>query len=88
MDPYIYGGDNSDAFKHLPRPFVPTFVSIDDRFTYWYIYRCGNDVEMEKVFPVMRFLHGHTESGRLWESQIHQILNMMGFTTTTHDRTI
>ena len=36
----------------------------------------------------MRYLQGHLESGRLWESLINHIMKIIGFTTTTNDRTI
>ena len=36
----------------------------------------------------MRALKEHSESGKLWETLINQILKRTGFTTTTYDRTI
>ena len=40
------------------------------------------------VLPVLHALQGHPESGRLWEEHINPILSDLGFTTTTHCRTI
>ena len=49
-------------------------------FYFWQTY------SRDKVLTLLRALQGHTESGRLWQSLINQILKRMGFTTTTHDR--
>ena len=84
----IYEGDASDAFKHIPGPYVPTFVSIGDKFADCYRQKFGNNIDRGKVIPEMRYLKEHSESGRLWETLINQILKRMGFNTTTHDRTI
>ena len=37
---------------------------------------------------MLRSIQSHPESGRLWKSIITQILNRIGFTTNTHDRTV
>ena len=37
---------------------------------------------------MLRYLDGYLESGILWKSLITHILNKMGFTKNTHDRTI
>ena len=84
----IYEGDASDAFKHIPGPYVPNFVSIDDKFADCYRKKIENNIDVGKVIPAMRDLKEHSESGRLWEKLINQILKRMGFNTTTHDRTI
>ena len=84
----IYVGGAYDAFAHIPVPYVPTFVSTDDQFDDWYRHKFGNNIDRDKVLPVLRYLQGHLESGRLWEYLINHILKRMGFTTTTHDRNI
>ena len=88
LDLHIYGTDASDAFLHTPGPSVPSFVSIYDQFSDWYIHKFGNNINIEIFLPVMRSLQGYMESGRLWGSLVNQILKKMGFTTTNHNRTI
>ena len=84
----IYGSDASDAFTHIPGPYVLTFLSIDDQFDDWYRHKFGNYIDRYRLLPVLKALQCHPEPGRLWESLINHILNRMGFTTDTHDRTI
>ena len=67
MDLSIYEGDASDAFAHIPAPYVPTFVQIDDQFDVWYRQKFGKNIDRDKVLPVLGALQGHTEPGRLWE---------------------
>ena len=88
LDLRIYGCDTYDAFMDIPGPSVTTFVFIYDQFSYWYRHKFGNNIVRYKVIPVLRTIHSHTESGRLWESLINQILKRVGFTTTTDDRNI
>ena len=88
LDLRIYGVDASDTFKHIIGPYVTTFVSINDQFDYWYRQKFRNIIDRDRVLPLLRDLQSHPESGRLWESLINHILNRMGFTTDTHDRTI
>ena len=88
LDLCIYGGDASDAFAHIPVPSVPKFVSIDNQFADWYRHKFGNNIDREKVLHVLRSLQGNPGSGRLLESPINQILKIMGFYTTTHDKDI
>ena len=85
---YIYGCNAYDAFTHIPGPYAPIFISIYDQFSDWYRHRFGRNINTEKFIPVLIYLQGHLESVRLWESLIKQILKRMGFTNTTHDRTI
>ena len=77
LDLHIYGTDASDAFLHTPGPSVPSFVSIYDQFSDWYIHKFGKNIDRDKVLPVLRSLQGHPDPGRLWGSLISQILNIM-----------
>ena len=75
-------------FAHIPGPSFTTFVFIDDQFYDCYIQIFVHNIDREKFLPVLRSLQVHPESGRMWESIINHILNGMGLTNTTHDRTI
>ena len=88
MDLRIYGDDDYEALTHIPGPYVNNLVSVDDHFSNWYRQKFGNNIDRGKVIHAMRDLKEHSESGRLWETLINQILKRMGFNTTTHDRTI
>ena len=83
----VYGGDALDAFAHSPPPVVPTYVSIDDAYADWYLWKTGQKIDRSKVLPVLHALQGHPESGKLWESHINSILFSpeLNFKCTTHD---
>ena len=84
----IYGGDAKDAYAHSPGPSIPTYVSIDDQYSDWYIYRHNKSIDRKKVLPVLKALQGHPEAGACWERHINGILAELGFKSTTHDKTI
>ena len=74
LDPHIYGGYVSDVFLHIPVPYVPTFVSIDEQFSDWYRHKFGKNIVKDKVIYVLTSLKGHLDSVRLWEYLINHIL--------------
>jgi hypothetical protein len=84
----IYGGDAKDAYGHSPGPEIPTYMTIDDAYAEWYEHKFGKPINRKMVLPVRKALQGHPESGRLWEQHISGILTKIGFTSTTHDKTI
>ena len=61
---------------------------IDDAYAEWYEDKNCTSIDKRKVLPVLKALQGHPESGRLWEKHISGILEQIGFTSTTHDKTI
>ena len=65
LDLCIHGSDVPDAFVHVPGPSVFTFVSIDDQFSGFYRQIFGNNIDKDKVLPVLRYLQGHQESSIL-----------------------
>ena len=78
-------------------PLTPSHIAQDHLFPTLYplmnsllivINKNWKNIDRGKVIPVMIALKEHSESGRLWETLINQILKIIGFTTTTHDRTI
>ena len=86
----LYSGDAKDAYAHSPAPDVPTYVSIDDAYADWYLWKHGTKCDRRLVLPVQHALQGHPESGRLWEEHINKILSIpeLAFTSTTHDKCI
>ena len=84
----IYGEDIKDAYAHLPRPEIPTYVSIDNQYSDWYTYRYDKPIDRRKVLPVLKALQGHPEARRCWEAHINGILTELSFKLTTHNKTI
>lgn len=84
----IYGADAQDAYAHSPPPHIPTFVAIDDQYADWYKERFGIAIDRSSVLPVQHAFQGHPEAGKLWERHVTGILHTMGFTSTTHDKSI
>ena len=45
LDFRIYGGEAYHSFAHIPGPFVPTFVYVDEQFSDWYRHKSGNNID-------------------------------------------
>ena len=52
----IYGADMKDAYAHSPAPSVPTYLSIDDQYSDWYLKRKNRKVDKRKVLRVRHCL--------------------------------
>ena len=74
LELHIYGDDASNTFAHSAGPYVLTFVSIYDQFYDFYRHKFGDNIDEDKVLPVLIYLQGHPKSGRIWESLINQIM--------------
>ena len=84
----IYGGDARDAYAHSPSSTIPTYLSLDEQYIEWYFERYGIQLDPSLVLPIQHAMQGNPEAGRLWETHANKILADLGFTTTTHDRSI
>jgi hypothetical protein len=64
-------------------------MAIDDQFRTWWTECLGHDPIPEgHVLPVKHALQGHPEAPRLWEKHIVQILDQLGFKSTTHEKCV
>jgi hypothetical protein len=85
----VLGADAGNAFAEAPPPVEPFYMAIDDQFRTWWTECLGNDPIPEGyVLPVNHALQGHPEAPRLWEKHIVQILDKLGFESTTHEKCI
>jgi Reverse transcriptase (RNA-dependent DNA polymerase) len=80
--------DATNAYANSPGPQTPTYVYIDANYAAWYAARHGVHLDRSLVLPVQHALQGHPEAGNLWETHINGILSSIGFTTTTHERSL
>jgi hypothetical protein len=80
--------DATNAFSNLPHPKQSLFVFIDQLNADWHLIRYGFAVERDMVLPLQHALHGHPESGALWERFINKVLSRHDFKSTTHERSL
>jgi Reverse transcriptase (RNA-dependent DNA polymerase) len=88
LDMRVWFLDATNAYANSPGPQTPTYVYIDANYAAWYAARHGVHLDRSLVLPVQHALQGHPEAGNLWESHINGILFSLGFTTTTHERSL
>jgi hypothetical protein len=85
----IVSTDAVNAFANADAPSVPTFVRVDAAYSEWYLHRFGITLDRNMVVEAQHALQGHPESPHLWEEYINHILiDHLGFTNTTHERSI
>jgi hypothetical protein len=85
----VLGADAGNAFAEAPPPVQPFYMAIDDQFRNWWTESLGNDpIPQGHVLPVKHAMQGHPEAPRLWEKHIVQILEKLGFASTTHEKCI
>ena len=86
----VDGGDTFDPFADSSPPAIPTYVSINNAYTHWYLWKTGRKIDQSQVLPVLHTLQGHPELGKLWESHINSMLfsPKLNIKCITHDHTI
>jgi hypothetical protein len=85
----VLGADAGNAFAEAPPPIQPFYMAIDDQFRNWWTESLGNaPIPEGMVLPVQHAMQGHPEAPRLWEKHIVQILEKLGFQSTTHEKCI
>jgi hypothetical protein len=85
----VLGADARNAFAEAPPPVQPFYMAIDEQFRTWWTESLGRDpIPHGSVLPVKHALQGHPEAPRLWEKHIVEILDKLGFKSTTHERCI
>ena len=85
----VIGADAGNAFAEADPPEDPIFMSIDDQYQRWWTEHLKRPpIPNGYVLPVQHAIQGHPESPRLWEKHINNILQEIGFKSTTHKHCI